>query len=237
MGDYYELAAMLRMQLPILVSFCMLRCLIGTGTKLCVRRLVPESAHVKMKPVNEAAECILSLIHAMLLWVAHFYFLVHYDTWSKKMPEDVGVRMCREYAVPRVQGLFCAVGMLAMFTNSDPFTLSLSLTVFKAVADGSVFATALAVLTWRASCMNHTTTPVLFFAILFACSIFYGSLCYSDVAKDDRTQSAVLAMCFGALVLLYRATLSSTRMARSLWLRLWRSAAPRPTLLPKPHTS
>ena len=137
---------MLRIQLPILLSFAILRCLIGNGTKFWARRVLPQSFKERAKPVAEATDKLLSCIHGGLLFAAQYFLIGTYSAWNRaKSSSDVdGTRLaCAEYAFPRVQGLVCAAGILALFTNSDPLALSLTLATFKAVADGTVLSIVL----------------------------------------------------------------------------------------------
>lgn len=196
---------MLRIQLPILLSFAILRCLIGAGIKFWVCKVVPEPVQRRFTPLNDATKTVLSFLHVALLCTAQYFLVGTHLMWSNKaggMGASGISLVCAEYALPRVQGLICAIGMLALFTNSDPLALSLALTTLKGVADGTVFAIVLACLTWRASCMSHKTVPILFFAVLLTSTGAYTALCYEDEAKHDRTQGAVLAASFASLFLL-----------------------------------
>jgi len=208
--DYYELSAMLRMQLPILLSFAVLRCLIGFGAKIWARTLVPLSLHKRAKPVWEATNHILSIMHGALLIVSLFYWATNYNAWS----------VCGAYEMPRVQGLVCAIGLLALITNSNPFTHGLALSTLKAVADGSGFAILLAAFTWRACVGSHRAMPLVFYGALFPTTISYTMYCHSDKASEDRTGGPVLALAFACLVL---GTQASTHTLRKIW-ELWVAA-------------
>lgn len=216
---------MLRIQLPILLSFAILRCLIGNGTKFWARKVLPQSLKERAKPVAEATDKLLSCMHGGLLFAAQYFLIGTYSAWNRaKSSSDVDgtVLACAEYAFPRVQGLVCAAGILALFTNSDPLALSLTLATFKAVADGTVLSIVLGALMWRASCGTHDASPMRFFATLFAFTVPYISVCYPDDAKRDRTQAAVLAACFAALFLLFKcATALLWRTVRT-GCRAWR---------------
>lgn len=226
--EYYELSAMLRIQLPILLSFAILRCLIGNGTKLWVRKTLPQSLRERALLLCETTDNLLSFVHAILLFAALYFLVGTYSAWNRLKPaSDLGdetnnpTLACTEYAFPRVQGLVCAAGLLALFTNSDPLALSLALSTFKAVADGAVLSIVLGALTWRASCGMHNITPAWFFVALFAFTLPYISFCYPDDAKHDRTQSAVLAASFAALFLLAKGAFVLFQAARRVWSAAW----------------
>lgn len=234
--DYYELSAMLRIQLPILLSFSFLRCLIGKVTTFWAKRLVSDRVQTLCQPVVVATANTLSFLHGIILAAIVFYTLSFYREWSeKRYPNDTtSYLLCTEFANTRVQGLVCATGLLALFTSSDTLTLGMALCTFKAVSDGASFGPVMAALTWRASASMHDTYPALYFPLLFACTLLYGSYCHTGDKNDDRTQGATLAACFGALVLLSRASVAGGRrilrggkrsgtliwtLVRTVWLR------------------
>ena len=172
--DYYELSAMLRMQLPILLSFAILRCLMGTGAKFWARKIVPNALQQRAKPLWDATANLLSCLHAALLIAALLYTLLNLHKWGSDPPiKEDAMLVCTEFAVPRVQGIVCAMGILALCTSSEPLVLGLALSTMKAVADGSVSGLGLAALTWRASAGSQHEHPWIFFAALFACTSFY----------------------------------------------------------------
>lgn len=219
--DYYELSAMLRMQLPILLSFAFLRCLMGKVTNFWAKRLVPERLKTAFEPVSLATANTLSSLHALLLMASVWYTALFYSPWhTKNAAQQLNTSLvCAEYDNTRVQGLSCASGLLALFTSSDPFTLGLALATFKAVADGSIMAMALSMLTWRASVAMHDTSPVIFFGVLFACTTSYSSWCYTDLKNQYRSHGTTIAASFALLLIVSRASMAG---ARRVWRGLMR---------------
>lgn len=222
--NYYELSAMLRLQLPILLSFAFLRSLMGKVTIFWARRLTSDRFKTAIEPVSRATDKTLSLLHGLLLSAAVWYTALSYSAWQMKItsryPETSLV--CAEYDNTRVQGLVCASGLLTLFTNSDPLTLGLALATFKAVADGSITSILLSALTWGASVSVHDSLPTFFFGMLFTFAAFYNAYCYSDVQNQHRTHGATIAASFAMLSLVLRASAAGTRR---VWRGLKRSLA------------
>ena len=215
--DYYELSAMLRMQLPILLSFAVLRCLIGNVVLFWSRRLIPEKLQEVTKPIATATTNLLSVLQFGTLAVALFYSAFFHSEWSnKRYPSNSDeLLVCTEFAHTRVHGLSSAIGLLAMFTSSDGFTLGLALCIFKAVADGSVMVLVICALTCGASRGLHDTRPVAFFTVLFTCTMAYTKMCYSDKPAANLTDGASLTAAFAGLLLIYRMFMAGT-------MRTWR---------------
>ena len=225
--DYYELSAMLRVQLPILLSFAVLKCLMGWVANFWFKALVPRRLEPLIQPLTQATMHILSVLYAVMLAASVFYSLLYLNDWSdKRYPHNsdgsrlmagkpVPTLVCTEFDLVRVQGLVCAIGLLTLFTSSDAFTLGLSLCLFKSVADGSVFGVFLAACTYAAAMGVHNSHSKRFFAGMFTVNMLYSSLCYTDNAMNNRMGGAVLASCFGGLALIYSTT---AWFYRSLWL-------------------
>lgn len=210
---------MLRLQLPVLLSFAFLRCLIGQLAGFCAARFAPQRLKTLCNPVKLATARILSFLHAFLIGLAAWYTLLSYDSWSvKSMAKEPDASLvCTEYNNTRVQGLLCASALLALFTNSDAFTLGLSLAIFKGVADGSTTTPVLSAITWAASTGRHDTNPKAFFACLFSCAILFSTWCYSDERNQFRSHGVTIAASFAALFLSARAcTAALRRIARGL---------------------
>lgn len=208
---------MLRLQLPILLSFAFLRCLIGQMGGFCVNWLASQRMKTMCAPVQQATRKTLSFLHGALLGTSLWYTTIGYSVWSansaSKQPD--ASLICTEYDNTRVQGLMCASGLLALFTNSDAFTLGLALATFKSVADGSVATLILSTATWSASMGLHTTDPRAFFTLLFVCTTLYSTWCYSDERNQFRAHGAIIAASFAALQISMRVFLLAT-------FRTWR---------------
>ena len=218
--SYYELSAMLRMQLPILLSFAILRCLMGTGAKFWAKRIVPKTLQHRLRPVLDATDHLLTLMHGGLLIIALFYWATRYGEWNTKRPEDVSL-VCTEYAVPRVQGIMSAMGLLGLINSSEPFTLGLALTVLMSVSDGSAYGLVLSTFLWRAVAGDYKKHRAVFFTVLLTLNTGYYTLCHSE--KHDRARCATLASSFAALTLMWFFGVTSTRAVWAFWLRMRRS--------------
>jgi uncharacterized membrane-anchored protein len=223
--DYYELSAMLRLQLPILLSFAILRCLMGTGTKFWLRKLVPTAVQQRTEPVQAATNHLLSLMHSGLLIAGAFYALVNYGTYKTKPGATSFV--CKEFPVPRTQAFACANGILALCTSSDPLALGLALSTMMSVASGSVYSIVLAAITHRACQGTHSSAPWYFAAMVFMLNTPFYLYCATDGTSTDVTSGAVLCMSFTALQLLVRLSLTGVKKAWSVWLRLRRAVVSR----------
>lgn len=213
--DYYELSVMLRLQLPILLSFAVLRCLMGIGTKFWALKITPQRLQDRMQPVWVAYANLLSCMHGALLIALAFYFLWNYERWP--------TNMCGEYVVPRVQGIACAVGLLGLMTSSDPLAHSMALALLKCVADGSLAILFLAPLVWRAQAETHYWAPKRFYGILFPLSVGYTQYCYTDEKGANRTAGPSIAMSLASLFLLYQLFFLSARKSWRAWVRLRRA--------------
>ena len=213
--DYYELSAMLRLQLPILLSFAFLRCLIGQMTGFCVSRFASQRLKTLCAPVTIATGKTLSLLHALLLGTAVWYIGLSHSTWStrNRLKHPNASLVCTEYDNTRVQGLVCASGLLALFTNSDAFTLGMALATFKGVADGSTTTPVLSAATWSASIGMHDTNPAVFFVGLFASTTLYSVWCYNDDKNQFRSHGATIAASFASLLIATRVFLVAMRRA------------------------
>jgi hypothetical protein len=217
--DYYELSAMLRIQLPILLSFAVLRCLMGTGAKFWARKIVPATLQNRAQPVWEATTNLLSCMHGALLIAGLFYFILSYNTWSSTQSLVAGPLVCSEYTTPRVQGIASANSLLALMTSSDPVVHGIGLATLKAVADGSVSILFLAVLTWRAAMDDHHRWPLRYYGAVFPLTISYTQYCYTDKKAHDRSGGPTIALSFACLALLWQLTHTSTARMWRLWVR------------------
>lgn len=213
--DYYELSAMLRLQLPILLSFAFLRCLIGQMASFGVNRFVSQRLKTFCNPVKIATDKTLSFLHALLLGTAVWYIALSYSSWSTEnsLRHPNASLVCTEYDNARVQGLLCASGLLALFTNSDAFTLGMALATFKGVADGSVTTPVLSAATWSASVGFHNTRPRCFFVGLLGSTTLYATWCYNDDRNQFRAHGATIAASFASLLVAARVFLAALRRA------------------------
>lgn len=221
--DYYELSAMLRMQLPILLSFAVLRCFMGAALKFWARKLVPARLQALFKPVSDATHNTLFFMYAALLMAALFYSAMSYSVWSATKNSQQ-MLVCTEFSNTRVNGIISAIGLLALFTSSDPMVHALSLATLKSVADGSISGLFLAALTWSAAASAHNKAPWVFFGTTFGVNIVYSSLCYSDDKNANLSGGTVLASSMAALLIGVRIATSGFHNAWNMWVRMRRDA-------------
>lgn len=224
--DYYDLSAMLRIQLPVLLSFAVLRYLIGTMVTFWVRKVVPVSLQRRAEPVWNATNRLLSAIHCCMLLVSIFYTAQFYSEWSSKTEavaiagKDAPFLACSEFSNTRVQGLVSATGLLALFTSGDVLALGFALATLKCVADGSAYGMVMAATTWRACMGMQHSRPKMFYATVFLLNASFTASCYTETNTVNVTGGPILAMSFAALSLGARASIATLTRVWTLWVRI-----------------
>lgn len=209
--EYYELVGMLRAQLPVLLSFAFMRCLMGYYLSFWIDYFLPNRLKSAWTSVKTFAYRATLVINLLLLGAACYHSTLFWETWNEnaKRERPPTELICAEFACTRVQGLACAVALFTMFAKQDPLTLGLSLATLKAVTDGSVYILVTSGFTLAACKRYHFTNPRLFFVLLYTINIFYASKCYTDEDGDGqdtrgRIGGSVLSVSFASLFLMYR---------------------------------
>lgn len=224
--QYYDLSAMLRMQLPVLLLFAVLRYLMGTVVRFWARKFVPVLLQRRVEPVWDATARLLSAIHCCILASSIFYAAQFYSEWSMKTAaivtagRDVPLLACSEFSNTRVQGLVCASGLLALFTSGDAMALGFALATLKCVADGSAYGMVMAATTWRACMGMHHSNPKVFYALIFLLNAPFAVSCYKETHTANVSGGSILAMSFAALSLGARALIASFTRTWRLWVRI-----------------
>lgn len=221
--DYFKLSGMLRKQLPVLLSFAIMRCLMGYAVRLWARRCFSDGFQrlwATLSDVFFKATLLASAIFLTAAFVSSFFFL---DTWkentaaARPQPSEL---ICSEFACTRAQGLCSAASLLILCTRSDFLTLALSIAAIKAVTDGTVYVLVVVALMTAASGGLHLTHPRSFFLFVYTLNVYYSLTCYTDTNNDgDRIGGSVLTMTFSSLYLSYHTMrLIIRRIRRSLRL-------------------
>lgn len=211
---------MLRMQLPVLLSFAFLRCFMGYCVKYFTHRFLPTRLYSSWKWITVSTSKVCTIFNCMLFCASILYSIYFIDQWKKDADRERPRKdlICSEFACTRVQGLMCGIGLITMTSNRDPFVLSLALATLKAVADGTVYVLVISVLTIGACNKFHHLVPRIFFSLLYGLSLHYSMSCYSDDDQDNRGRigASVISMCFASLFLSYcmiKHILSRSRLA------------------------
>ena len=225
--DFFELSAMLRLQLPILFSFAFTKCLIGMMGNYSINRFCPSAVQNMYTSAIRILNNVTLVFNSIALAAALVSSALFVSTWkvnsknASRGTDSVHLHhlQCTEFSCTRAQGLICALALFTLFTKRDPFILSLCLATLKAVMDASVFALALGAFVLASSTNLHSTRPVLFFVLLYALSIMYSIDCFEESSGFDdengRIGSSVLCFCFGTLLLFYKAFVHISRSIRS----------------------
>lgn len=207
--DYFELSGMLRAQLPVLLSFAMMRCFMGHLVAFATRRLLPSTLYKAWQRAESAAFALSLAASVVMLGYASATCILFWPQWKANAEAErppPNHPLCSEFACTRAQGLACGIALLAMMSRSDAFTLAIALSLLKGVADGSggvLFVSSLLV----AACDRmHHTRPARFFALLFAVCCTHAFSCYSDadVETRGRVGCSVLAICFACVFVTVR---------------------------------
>ena len=206
--DYFELTAMLRMQLPVLLSFAFMRCLMGYSFSFWVSRVLPSRMKDVYKLASVAFDNITLALNVIMLSAAAVFSTRFYDAWQKSAERErprVDL-VCSEFACTRAQGLVCAIALFTMFAKRDPLTLALALATLKAVTDGTVFILVMGGYVLAACRNDHYNFPRRFFFMIYVSSLAYSFNCYSDDDSETRGRigGSVLSLCFSTLFLGYR---------------------------------
>ena len=198
---------MLRMQLPVLLSFAFMRCFMGYCVKYWTHRFLPKRLYSTWQWINAMTFKFCIVLNCIVFCASIFYSISFVDQWRQDAARERPKRdlICSEFACTRVQGLMCAIGLITMISNRDPLTLSLALATLKAVTDGTVYALVVSLLTIGACNKFHHIAPRLFFSCLYGFGLHYSMSCYSDDDQDNRGRigASVISMCFGSLFLFY----------------------------------
>jgi len=206
--DYFELTAMLRMQLPVLLSFAFMRCLMGYSFSFWVSRVLPSRMKDVYKVASVAFDKIILALNMIMLSAAAVFSTRFYDTWQKNADRERPQTnlVCSEFACTRAQGLVCAIALFTMFAKKDPLTLALALATLKAVTDGTVFILVMGGYVLAACRNDHYNFPKRFFVIVYVSSLAYSVNCYSDDDSETRGRigGSILSLCFSTLFLGYR---------------------------------
>lgn len=215
--NLFELSTMLRMQLPILFSFAILRWIAGmvvggVGGRLMRRAGLHSQLDVVVSDLRQIRYFLYVVLLATLVAAWLNDRLYNRDFF-------VDSHACAAYEATRVQGLACAVGMVVLLTNGNMLALALALATFKAVADTSVTSVGLAVAT-----MSVSLTPQPSIRHMLVVSAGLGLHCAGCLgdSPEDRSGGVVLGLVFLVLHACARATRSAVRFCALRMGGVWR---------------
>lgn len=189
--DLFELSAMIKVQLPILYSFCVIRWLASilvrvsyhAFTPLVFRKLVDVGIKLARRSRTVA---LLGLIPAQI-----------YCVLVSPPPSDV----CAEYSSVRAQGMHAMTALAVIFASGSFYAMGLSLATLKSVADTSSASIMIASCACVAVVHDHAFAhPV--FGVLGLCCAWYSYTCAG--AAHDTLGGPSLAICFTLLSMLMR---------------------------------
>lgn len=218
---------MLRMQLPVLLSFALMRCFIGYAVWFWSDRLLPVKAKTLLSLASRWIAMLALALNLSMLLSATAVAASFRTEWKKNAANERPVpnyAMCAEFACTRVQGLVCAIALFTMLAKADPLTLSLALATLKAVSDGTACVLVSASLTVATCHRLHLTHPVWFFLALYSTSCAHSFACYTNDDEETRGRigCSVLSICFASLYLTFEAVRRVVRVVASRVLRVKR---------------
>lgn len=136
--DLFQMSAMLKVQLPFLFSFAVMRWLMGIafgGVGGWVVRRFGCGHH--LPSITGALSQVRALIYVVALACLSTAWV---QQWALHGPPSV----CGPHVCTRVQGMAAGTGVLILMTNGNSLALGLALATLKAVADTSASSTMLA---------------------------------------------------------------------------------------------
>jgi hypothetical protein len=169
-----ELAATLRAQLPVLVSFVLLRWLVCASAACACTRCIParlrEMAATTQRHAMAAAT--LAAIAAVLV------------------EPDPPTELCSDYASQRAQGAVALLALAVLLCSNRPLASALALSALKGVSDLSSTAVPLAVMAAHAAFVKGGEFITYLTFGVYTC--VHAVHCHAD-ARPERTHATVLA--------------------------------------------
>ena len=187
--DLFELSAMIKVQLPILYSFCVIRWLASILVRVSYRAFTPLVFRTLVDLGIELARrgrtvALLGLIPAQICCVL-----------VSPPPSDV----CAEYSSVRAQGMNAMIALVVIFASGSFYAMGLSLATLKSVADTSCSSIMIATCACVAVVHDHAFAhPV--FGVLGICCAWYSYTCAG--AAHDTLGGPSLAISFTLLSML-----------------------------------
>ena len=205
--DLFELSAMIKMQLPILYSFCVIRWLVSVVARIGHRALTPKSLRYSAERCLQVADTGRRVAFVCLNLV-HIYCVL-----TSPPPSDV----CAEYANVRVQGVNAMLALAVIFGSGNLYATGLSLATLKSVADTSSASIVIA----SAACVAAVHTQSLVYPLRVALTsvcVWYSYAC-ADAPLDTRGGPG-LATAFTLLLVLADACRAACRGLKTLMMMM-----------------
>lgn len=204
--NYFELTAMLRMQLPVLLSFAFMRCFMGYAADLWIKKCLPLAVQKPVANIYNIASRAVTSLNIFMFMAALFYSSLFVTEWKKnaELERPRTDLICSEFACTRAQGLVCGVALLTLFSRREAFTLALAIATLKGVTDGTACVLPSAFFMLATTFGMHISKPRVFFTTIYFLHLNYAFDCYSDEDNDTRGRigASVLSLCFSSLFLL-----------------------------------
>ena len=198
--DLYQLSVMLKMQLPILFSFAVIRWFAGICASVWCDLFLPKFVRVRVDALHEVA---MDLRRYMII----AFLVISLVCVVRSPPTDT----CGEYSSVRVQGMGCAIALTVLITCNQTFPLAMALATLKAVADVSpatlILAPATGIATFASENRHTTKCFVGFLSICLA----YSVECYTDDKATNRTGGPILAIVLSIAV-------GTVHITTALWM-------------------
>ena len=204
--NYFELTAMLRMQLPVLLSFAFMRCFMGYAAELWIKKCLPLTVQKPMVYIYNVASKAVTFLNIAMFMASLFYSSMFVTEWKKnaELERPRTDLICSEFACTRAQGLVCAVSLLTLFSRGEAFTLALAIVTLKGVTDGTVCVLPSTFFLLAATFDMHISKPWIFFSTVYFLHLNYAFGCYREEDDDTRGRigASVLSVCFSSIFLL-----------------------------------
>ena len=169
-----ELAAALRTQLPVLVSFVLLRWLVCASAACACAPCVPARLRAMAAAARRhaMAAATLAAIAAVLV------------------EPDPPTELCSDYAAQRAQGVVALLALAVLLCSNRPLASALALSALKGVSDLSSTSVPLAVMAAHGAFVKRGELITYFTFGVY--TLLHAVQCHTD-AQPERTHSTILA--------------------------------------------
>lgn len=204
--DLHALSSMLKVQLPFLFSFAVMRWVLGVvlgGIGGWVVRRIGYARH-------------LPLIVSVLSHTRAFVYLAALaglsGAWLQEWSSHGASSACGPNACVRVQGASAGIGMMVLLTNGSPLALGMALATLKAVADTSASSTMLSSMAILFAVRHgHEVRAFVLITSIALMSFLFG--CWRGRYGQKYTEGPVLGLLVLAVYVLARASALLTFLA------------------------
>lgn len=197
-----ELASMIRHQLPVLMSFVLLRLLGVFATHSLLYAMTPKRVRAYVDLGSRCAARMRSV--AMAVGCGCIALQTFYDP-----PGSI----CAEFDVVKTQGMCAMLSLAVLMTSNGVLSSAVALGALEAVANSS--ASALVLSSSAAVIANSKDGSVLFVYALFWVATAHTGLCHSETSLE-RTHGSIITV----LAIVFNAMFIVTKMLCQRCLRV-----------------